>query len=591
MKKRSFSSFLENIDLFGKNFVLSFDRQSEFSSVYGGIVSLLLYIFVMGSIYTFGREIIIKENPSLLNRMINSKYRQNLTVNFGFAFVIESSEGLIIPNFSKYISFTSYVTNITWISNTECIKEKKGIKLSYCTKNKFRPESEEMYDFDLLDGGICLDETVKIGGYQDNPYNVFLTVDIGRCKNQTTNTTSQLINNSTICASNEEIDQFLSRNDTQMTFYYEEIAFSPINYSNPVYYYITEDFYRINPYFTQINQYYLQEYIVSTDSGVLVPNVYDLSYQHIEKNKNFFYHSNNSNSDSFIKFQFFTSEYVSLNLRSYAKLPQILAQLGGFLKVVFSFFEIAFNFMYKREMCEKVISTLYKISDDDFEDDVDKKTNGSKRKFSKKRVSLEKMVKNNIEIKNKEGSDSSRVRVEVNNEEETYDMNVGLDTQLVKEEKNHSYILEKALEKYKKNQGKALEEENDSFEISFFEHLIATICPICGGKIMRKKIEIFNFLLDFSVEYTDVLSFVNTKLDLEKLKYVLMNPKQIALYNMICPPENPLKKTNFKNKVSILYRYQRDKKAQIRQADIYLEQLKNGKDKSHLDYKLLELLS
>jgi hypothetical protein len=593
MKQQRSKSFLERIDLFGRNFVLSFEGQSEFTTVYGGIISLFTLIFVFYTIYTFGKEIVTKENPSLLNRRLNSKHRQNLTLNFGTGFQIESYQGIPIPDYSKYLTFSASLTNMTWINGNDFLYDNMKVKLSPCSKKKFHPETEEMYDFDLLDNGYCINETVKIGGFQDNPYNIFLTINLGRCKNETNSTTSKSVNSNVKCASNEEIDQFLSRNDTQMTFYYEEISFSPINYDNPVYYYITEDFFKINPYFTQINQYYLQEYIVSTDSGILVPNTIDISYQHIDKSRNYFYHSNNSYSDSFIKIQFFTSEYVTLNLRSYAKLPQIVAQLGGLLKVIFSVFEVGLIFIYKRKMNEKVITSLYNINENDLEDSVDS-SKSPKGKDSKKKISLKNQTKevnkSIIELKHDESTNKSKDIILNNNEDQSSKMNECLDSSLVKEEKDHASMLERKLVKYAKSQEKKSEEEDATFEISFLEHLIALVCPNISGELLKKKIDIYTFLTDYSVEYTDVISFVNTKSDLEKLKYVLMNPKQIALYNLISPPENPIKKSDFKNKVSFLYRYQRDLKSQIKQANIYLEDLKKGKRKSHLDYKLLELL-
>ncbi len=195
-----------------------------------------------------------------------------------------------------------------------------------------------------------------------------------------------------------------------------------------------------------------------------------------------------------------------------------------------------------------------------------------------------------MEIKLEENGEVSKDVINKNNNDELSERHASLNSSLIKVEKDHTFLLQKALDKINKKEDKQKEDENSVFEISLLEHLIAIVCPKIAGKSLKKKIDIYDFLTDYSVEYTDVISFVNTKSDIEKLKYVLLNPKQIALYNLIAPPENPIKKTNLKSKVSILYRYQRDHKAQMKQANVYLEDLKKGKEKSHLDYKLLELL-
>ena len=67
--------------------------------------------------------------------------------------------------------------------------------------------------------------------------------------------------------------------------------------------------------------------------------------------------------------------------------------------------------------------------------------------------------------------------------------------------------------------------------------------------------------------------------------------KQLSLFNLISAPENPVKIKKCLNKVSILYKYSKDSEAQIRQAKKFLDDIKLGKKKTHLDVKLLELLA
>ena len=89
-------------------------------------------------------------------------------------------------------------------------------------------------------------------------------------------------------------------------------------------------------------------------------------------------------------------------------------------------------------------------------------------------------------------------------------------------------------------------------------------------------------------DYTDVINFAKTKCEVEKLKYVLFTSKQLALFNLISPPENPLK-SNLTKKVSILYKYSNDHQAQIRKVKKYLEKCKDPSKLTSLDKKLLDL--
>ena len=92
------------------------------------------------------------------------------------------------------------------------------------------------------------------------------------------------------------------------------------------------------------------------------------------------------------------------------------------------------------------------------------------------------------------------------------------------------------------------------------------------------------------MEYTDVITFVNTTTELEKLKYILFSEEQLALYNLISSPEIPIK-DNFKKKVSKLYKYSKNIKDQRNEIIKFNEKLKsNVIELSSLDKKLMELI-
>ena len=151
--------------------------------------------------------------------------------------------------------------------------------------------------------------------------------------------------------------------------------------------------------------------------------------------------------------------------------------------------------------------------------------------------------------------------------------------------------MDKVIDNYQK-QLKKFEEEGiyDRFNLSIVENFISMICPIIAGSLLKRKQQIYNVLSEYSMDYTDVLSFTETKAEIEKIKYVFLNPKQLAIFNLISPPENPMNIESLKKKVSILYKYSRDKKAQLKQAIKFLDDLKLGKPKTKLDFKILELL-
>jgi hypothetical protein len=504
----------------------------------------------------------------------------------GSAFTVEDNYGGLIPNYSRYVSFTSAKTNLSWLNDVDKAIDYQEIPLSKCNRKNFQPGADIQidYDFDVLESAFCINQTQNIGGFQDIAYNIFYTVTMKRCKNESTDT------NGAVCAPVEEINSFLQRTDIQMTVYYEEIVFSPYNYSTPVTYYITEDFFGISPLFCEVNEFFIQNFVVITDKGWLIPQEYNQTYQKIDWKKNFFYYTNDLYSDCLIKTNFYTSEYVTINYRSYAKLPVILAQLGGLLKVIYSFFDFFLIFLYRRMMNEKVIGSLFKITNNDLEAEDAKlikqkllKKKTMKRGLKRGQTKVEKEKKLNLD----ESGEKSKDRI--NNEEvmKEEEEEIQVITDVVP--KDHESLLKNAIENFKKELKKEENEEN-IFQITMLEHFISMICPVMAGALLRKKLNIYNILSDYSVEYTDVLGLTEVKSEIEKFKYVFLNPKQLAMFNLIVPPENPVKKAEIKNRVSILYRYSKDKKAQIKQAEKFLEEI-HSKAKTKLDYKILELLA
>ena len=597
--KKEPSSILEKIDFFGANFVLSFDSKREFTSNLGGFFTIITTSAIIYTIYTFGQEFYLKNNPYIINRLIGNKNRTNMTLDLNLAFTIEDIYGGLVTNYSRFVQFTPYLTNITWWDADNYNITISNLTMTPCNITEFDPSQWGDFIFDNLKFALCLDKTQKIGGFQDIMYNVFLTVDMSRCKNITVNSP---------CASDQEIDTFLANHSNQMTVYFEQLVMNPQNYTNPVSKYISEDFYRINSLFCQINQFFVQFYNISTDDGWMLQNTNITTNKRVDKIKNYFDFTNNIYSDCIVKTQFYTSDYDRIDYRSYVKLPSVLAQLGGLLKVIFGFFDVFLMYVYRRKMNEKVISSLYKISNHDLEKSDIKENkmarikmlqmkNKEKLEKSKSKIdpsveikpndekSKDAMIKNDIE----EGAEKVEVQEEENKDDEY------VISSEIKIPKDHEAYLTKAITNYYKENSKlemvkSIEDVETEFNITMLEHFISMICPFIAGNLLRKKQDIYNILSEYIVEYTDVLSFAKAKTEIEKLKYVLMNPKQMAMFNLIPPPENPIKTQKIMNRVSILYKYSKDYKAQIRQAKRYLEELQSSKKKTLLDVKILELL-
>jgi hypothetical protein len=70
------------------------------------------------------------------------------------------------------------------------------------------------------------------------------------------------------------------------------------------------------------------------------------------------------------------------------------------------------------------------------------------------------------------------------------------------------------------------------------EYIFLKLLPCCYHK--KTKLHKFNIVHQISKKYTDILNIVMNLQDFKKLKYILFNKKQLAIFNMIGDPSIPL---------------------------------------------------
>ena len=122
------------------------------------------------------------------------------------------------------------------------------------------------------------------------------------------------------------------------------------------------------------------------------------------------------------------------------------------------------------------------------------------------------------------------------------------------------------------------------------EYFISELFPCLINENLKKKDIIFNSIIEHMNEYTDILSFVNTRTEILKMKNILFSKHQIALFNLISLPEIPIKE-NFKKKVSGLYKYSMDYNDQDREIINLNEKVKSANYiMSSIDKKLIDLI-
>lgn len=115
------SSLLKELDLIGPNFSLEYNENSRFKSLQGALISLIIYGFLVGFLFIFGTEVWERKKPVLtLSEKLNayslfSLYRFPLTLN------LYTTEMQNVKNIFDYLSFEVIETYGAFTDPTDII--------------------------------------------------------------------------------------------------------------------------------------------------------------------------------------------------------------------------------------------------------------------------------------------------------------------------------------------------------------------------------------------------------------------------------------------------------------------------------------
>jgi len=147
----------------------------------------------------------------------------------------------------------------------------------------------------------------------------------------------------------------------------------------------------------------------------------------------------------------------------------------------------------------------------------------------------------------------------------------------------------KSLDKlyFKKNINFAnLRVHTKEFNISYLTHIFFLLgMKRCLKPTKRVKIEVYENLEKYAIGYTDVFTLASNKTDFEKLKYILFEPNQMALFNLIPNPQFPLKESDL---VTQMFIFSNDRDQIHKAAETHFDHY--GK-KSIIDKKIFSFLN
>ena len=336
--------FLKEIDFYGKSPEFYYKGSSKKKTYIGRIMTIIyILIYIIFLIYK-------------LNRMVNR-------VDISFFDVYSNNNELPsfqITNETFYLLFAIFNTStdepiidetiyypIATFNNEEEKDIKDEIIVERCTMGNIATKYKKLYEEYNLDNYYCLKDVNRTL----IPYYNSFYVKIFPCKNSSEN------NNH--CKSKEIIDETIKGN--YFSFEIPDIILTPEDFKNPV-------SYVSNYFYAYLYKKYGQYIYIQMESAFIETdhNIIGFDFFTNIKNDNFMKFEDiwilpkpgydlddKENQQSICEFEVSLGNKILIEKRSYSKLIDILGEIGGFMEIIYSVFNL---------ICSILVDILYDIS-------------------------------------------------------------------------------------------------------------------------------------------------------------------------------------------------------------------------------------
>ena len=486
-----------------------YKKNEKYETIFGIILSFITIFSIIIISILFGSDVVCRTGYSIVTNYLPLKHKTLIDFSkrpfmLGFA-----SQGKITGiDFSKIsISFERNVHNIYLDENGIYQLERISniIELEYCNKSKHYLNQNDFMNKFNYSNYLCPkpNQNLNFGGRFGDNINGYdlLEIHLNKCTNTTEN------NN---CKSEEIIDKFLDNSYLEMVYLSESIDHSNISYPlsenlrNQLYVVAKEHVKRYYQYF-QIASY-------SSDTGLVLNNIKIFDFV---ENKNLFLDFVKDEEQSFytsaalLEIALTSTDQKTIYQRKYVKVQNVLGSIGGFINVLYVFFQFITSYFTKKTM---IVDITNKIIIQDDNNISNKNTLFTKNNFINLYSSIHAPKKN-------QNISSSRFSLFNQKIKALTITGTKINSSFV----NHSYIenskktnLNKEGNVKKKKKIKFIHKHNPKkFEISFFHYLF----PL---STLVKKYNSLNFYINLFYKYMSIETIIPL---IERLSKMNLNQK------------------------------------------------------------------
>ena len=569
---------LASIDAFGHKVSINLNKNKEIKTAIGGILTIICITLTLVSTWLIGNDIIYRKNPfSFQDSIVNSQYA-NISMskdNFPIGFqILSHSLGINDPTyFNIQITKTFRNSNdknnliITPLAYRECTLQDfpKGYSTEYISK-----EGSSI---------LCIDnQDFNLWGYFSEVTAQWLSINVYLCDYE---------NNPNYCHSYSEIMDYISNKQILFSFFFLDVNIVNQNFLDPIQYFFSIPFHYLTYDQKNVN-FYIEQDTIETDNGFFFTNlIYDYFFRAVESiaETSIYSHS----LKCIFKANFFSSNATVDHHRSYIKATEIIASVGGIIKLLqMLFLFITYPFTINLSYIQ-TINELFKYNNNFYRIKGIDRTQLRNLRFTEKSSTTLNQLKANQDLKNSEIKD---VKINLENSTDFNNFfinnknNINENNQIINlknsDLKNAKMNLENSADinnffnNNKNINSKDLTKKSNNLKLSFLDNLKIILKKFVYNKlILTSNAKDFEKYLNKISNYFDLFNIFRLQDDLDHLKELLLDETQYSLFLTLKPDMEIINRNNL-NENDLIHKL--------------IEKIQNN-EHTNIDIKLLGMMS
>jgi hypothetical protein len=320
---------LQSIDLFGQKVKIYVGKKEVHNSAFGGLLTLLMLLSLSIFTWLIGKDLIERKNPlSYQQSLLTTKYPIINLPHSLFGITVTSWDGKVLKNdtiFSIDVKMYKFKTDD---GGTYYPDEIVSLPMEPCEPQHFPQMTEDELKSTHLDLFMCLKNTgnISLFGYWIEQSVNYIEITVSLCVGPG-------------CASDDQIRDYIYNTKLSLNM----ISFQPLidnkDYDRPIRWAPTLEYIYVQTEMNKFIEYGIQRNYIYTDAGYLLNDEEATDFLELKNTVP----SQPMNIDPAIRqlliCQIYSNHKYTAYYRKYIKIPEIIASVGGLLKIYLIVFQ------------------------------------------------------------------------------------------------------------------------------------------------------------------------------------------------------------------------------------------------------------